>query len=135
MDPSNGDYHLQPGSPCIDAGNNWAVPPDAADLDADGDMAEFTPIDLDGSPRFADDPATPDYGPPGAVDMGAYEYQGDPFTVKFGDIDGDGEVGIGDFLAIIGLWGPCTETCCLADLDLDGTIGIIDFLFVLGNWG
>ncbi len=24
-----------------------------------------------------------------------------------GDVDGDGEVGIGDFLTVIGTWGPC----------------------------
>ena len=54
--------------------------------------------------------------------------------VKYGDIDGDGIVGIGDFLAIIGLWGACQDQCCLADLDLDGVVGIGDFLIVLGNW-
>ena len=54
-----------------------------------------------------------------------------------GDVDGDGIVGIADFLAILGLWGPCDEPCpptCLGDLDGDCFIGIIDFLIVIGNW-
>ena len=74
------DVHLSAGSPCIDAGNNTAVPFDNADLDGDGDTAERTPLDLAGNPRFVDDPDTDDTGvpdPPGyldIVDMGAYEF-------------------------------------------------------------
>ena len=54
------------------------------------------------------------------------------------DIDGDGEIGINDFLAVIGTWGPCPEPCppsCTADVDGDCQVGINDFLIVLGNWG
>ncbi len=60
--PTGGDYHLLPGSPCIDAGNNAAVP---------GGIT----TDLDGKPRFVDDPSAPDTGSgtPPIVDMGAYE--------------------------------------------------------------
>ena len=65
VDPLNGDYRLSPGSPCIDAGDNTAIP--------------LRTLDLDGNPRLIDDLATPDTGnPPGQkpiVDMGAYEYQ------------------------------------------------------------
>ena len=58
------DLHLLDGSPCIDAGDNSAVP------------IEVT-TDLDGGPRFVDDPATPDtgQGTPPIVDMGAYEFR------------------------------------------------------------
>ncbi len=47
------------------------------------------------------------------------------------DCDGDGIVGIGDFLMVLGGWGP--GTAC--DGDGDGMTGISDFLGVLGNWG
>ena len=60
-----GDYHLLLGSPCIDAGNNFAVP-------------EGIVTDLDGNPRFVDDPNTDDtgFGDPPIVDMGVFEFQG-----------------------------------------------------------
>ncbi len=54
-----------------------------------------------------------------------------------GDVDGDGIVGILDFLAVLGNWGPCPEPCppsCAADLDDDCQVGIFEFLLVLGNW-
>ena len=61
--PLAGDFHLLAGSPCIDAGDNGAWPSSAT-------------TDLDGNPRFLDDPATPDSGAGSApiVDMGPYEY-------------------------------------------------------------
>ena len=53
-----------------------------------------------------------------------------------GDIDGDGVVGILDFLSLLGDWGPCGDCGnCPADLDGDCTVGILDFLLLLGNWG
>ncbi len=54
------------------------------------------------------------------------------------DIDGDGVVGITDFLTVLGSWGPCPDPCppsCAADIDGDCTVGITDFLIVLGAWG
>jgi predicted outer membrane repeat protein len=63
-----GDYHPQPGSPCIDAGDNTAVP----------SVWPYWTEDLDGEPRLEDDPCTPDTGSgtPPIVDMGAYEGTG-----------------------------------------------------------
>ena len=60
---ADADGRLSAGSPCIDAGNNSAVP------------AGIT-TDLDGNPRFVDIPATPNtgLGTPPIVDMGAYEF-------------------------------------------------------------
>jgi len=55
-----------------------------------------------------------------------------------GDLDGDGMVGITDFLMLLGLWGPCPDcpaTSCPADLDGDCIVGITDFLMLLANWG
>jgi parallel beta-helix repeat protein len=51
VDPAIGDYHLLTDSPCIDAGDNLAVPPSVV-------------TDLDGKPRIIN----------GTVDMGAYEF-------------------------------------------------------------
>jgi hypothetical protein len=64
VDGGGGDLRLQIGSPCIDAGNSDAVPPDIT-------------VDLDGNPRFIDDPNTPDTGIGNpCVDMGAFEFGG-----------------------------------------------------------
>ncbi len=59
------DLRLSSGSPCIDTGDDSALPADAADLDGDGDTTEPLPLDLDGNPRVSGS----------FVDMGAYEVQ------------------------------------------------------------
>jgi hypothetical protein len=54
-----------------------------------------------------------------------------------GDLDGDGFVGITDFLILLAEWGPCDAPCpptCAADLDGDCQVGITDFLLLLANW-
>ena len=52
------------------------------------------------------------------------------------DLDNNGNVGITDFLALLGLWGPCPgPPGCPGDTDGDGLVGITDFLDVLANWG
>lgn len=52
------------------------------------------------------------------------------------DIDGDGVVGIGDLLLVLGGWGPCPQppAACPGDIDGDGTVGVADLLIVLGFW-
>ena len=55
----------------------------------------------------------------------------------FADLDGDGIVGITDFLQLLDDWGPCPDPCppsCAADLDGDCDVGINDFLMLLENW-
>ena len=49
------------------------------------------------------------------------------------DLDGDGTVGITDFLQLLSAWGP--NPGHPADLDGDGTVGITDFLQLLASWG
>jgi hypothetical protein len=57
------DFHLQPNSPLVNAGDASLLPADVADLDDDADVAEPTPLDLDGLARVV-----------GAeVDLGVYE--------------------------------------------------------------
>ncbi|MCL4220042.1 MAG: hypothetical protein KJZ65_01600 [Phycisphaerales bacterium] len=67
MAMSTGDLRLRPSSPCVDAGDTARLPADRFDLDADGDVEEALPLDLDGGSRVYDDML------PGAVDMGCYE--------------------------------------------------------------
>jgi predicted outer membrane repeat protein len=197
-DPDNGDFRLSPGSLCIDAGDNDAVPQDIT-------------TDLDGNPRFLEIPETPDTGNGTLpiVDMGAYESlgggclavmsqeidchtNGTAFTVNVegfnactggttqvtftasggavgeqlcftalvndggfcctteicvtipdcspaalpSDLDGDGIVGMVDFLALLATWGSCSDCGnCPADFDGDCSVGITDLLILLGNWG
>ena len=64
VDPAGGDYHLQAGSPCIDAGQNTPL----------GDADLLLETDLAGNPRVA--------GP--QVDLGPYEFG------SFRDCDHDG---------------------------------------------
>jgi hypothetical protein len=55
-----------------------------------------------------------------------------------GDLDGDGTVGINDFLMLLARWGLCPEPCpptCVADVDFDCDVGVNDFLAMLANWG
>jgi len=59
--PDNGDWHLSPGSPCIDIGNAAAAP----DTDIDGNPCFDTP----------DAPNGPAAGEP-PIDLGAFEWQG-----------------------------------------------------------
>ena len=53
------------------------------------------------------------------------------------DLDGDGTVGIVDFLALLAVWGPCPgpPAGCPADLDGDGAVGVVDMLMLLADWG
>ena len=53
-----------------------------------------------------------------------------------GDLDADGEIGIADFLLLLGSWGPCADCLdCPADIDGNCQVGIEDFLYLIGNWG
>jgi hypothetical protein len=49
------------------------------------------------------------------------------------DLDGNGDVGITDFLALLSAWG--TDPGGPPDVDGDGIVGIADFLGLLANWG
>ncbi len=73
--------------------------------------------------------------PPARSGQASFSFTFDVTVV--GDLDGDGAVGILDFLALLAAWGPCPAppADCPADLNGDGLVGITDFLILLGNWG
>jgi hypothetical protein len=53
-----------------------------------------------------------------------------------GDVNSDNVVGVGDFLSMLGDWGPCPPKpeFCFADLNDDGVVDIVDFLLLQANW-
>jgi hypothetical protein len=113
------EYRLLPGSPCIDAADNTAVP--------------FRTTDLDGNPRFVDDPDTPDTGngDPPIVDIGPYEYQA--VSPCPWDLDRNGSVATADLLQLLGAWG--SDPGGPPDFDGDMNVGTSDLLKLLGAWG
>jgi hypothetical protein len=119
---SSGPYHLASSSPCIDAASNPAVPRDVTE-------------DLEGNPRFVDNPATIDTGLGRApiVDMGAYEFNP-------ADLNQDGNVDGFDLGLLLGQWtgagmyAPCPPIK-LADLNGDCKINGIDLAILLAAWG
>ena len=134
VDPGNHDYHLSPGSPCIDAACNVAVPLDSTDLDGNDDTAEQTPLDLDGEGRFFNDPDMPNYGCCGdgvVVDMGAYEFGDTGPQPCPGDLNGDRAVGHTDLGILLAAWQASDE----GDLDCDGVTDQSDLGILLANWG
>jgi len=123
-------FHLAPGSPCIDAGDNLAVPSSVV-TDAEGNL------------RFVDDPHVADTGngTPPIVDMGAYESH----PPRPGDFDFDNDVDQAD----LSMFEACStgpsipynpaslpQGCTLtpdgegvipADFDRDGDVDQLDF--------
>jgi hypothetical protein len=123
VDPGRGDYRLTSHSPPIDAASNPAVPADVT-------------TDLDGNPRFLDDPDNTDCwqapgtcGDPPVVDMGAYEYQMPPCPWDCTS-PGDDEVTVNDFLTMLSQWGNAGS----CDFD-GGGVSVTDFLALLAHWG
>ncbi len=112
-DPDNGDFRLQTGSPCIDAGDPNFVPAPGA-------------TDLDGLKRLWDG----DANGVAAVDMGAYEFG----SHRYGDLDCNGNVDFGDinpFVLALTNWGrylreyPACDIY-LADLNAGGYVDFDD---------
>ncbi len=118
-DPNSADYRVAPDSPCVDAGDNTAVP---AAVDTD----------LEGLLRFADRLSTPDtgHGIAPLVDIGAYEYQ------CVGDLDGDGEISLPDLGQLLAHYGTIDGvTYADGDIDFDGDVDLSDLSALLAAYG
>jgi hypothetical protein len=137
------DPRLAAGSPAIDSADNTAVPADGADLDMDSDLAERSPLDLDGNPRFVDDPSVADTGIadppayPAVADRGAYEFQVPAACLSCpGDLDGSEGIDAGDIQSFVDCFiaGPAIgPTCGCADLDAGTTIDAADVALLVAE--
>jgi len=120
-DPSDdtfilGDYHLLPGSPCIDAGTNDVDDPITTEVEV------LPHTDLSGIPRIIDG----DLDGTATVDIGAYEYLP-------GDVNYDGRVNILDLITIrvsLGQDPASSPAARKADANADGRVNIEDLIFV-----
>jgi hypothetical protein len=100
-------------------------------------------INADTQPGWTDGPKNTFYFPDGSIlenQLPPAGVLGDfdlPTACCPADLDGDGEVGITDFLDLLAAWGPCPDPPqrCPADLDFDNEVGINDFLDLLASWG
>jgi len=136
VDPQSGDYRLIAESPMIDAGHNWGIGPDAPDIDDDDNTSELFPFDFDNNARVAmvDDIDDTGCGNPAVIDIGAFEFQGQPININFADITGDCDVAVEDLIELFASWGD-VELNCLADLNVDGVVNTVDLLALLAAWG
>ena len=116
-----GDYHLLPGSPCIDAGTN------DVDNPATPEIETLPATDLAGLPRVIDG----NLDSTATVDIGAYEFLP-------GDVNYDGRVNILDLIAIRGSLNqdPTSSLAARkADANADGRVNIEDLIFVRNRLG
>jgi hypothetical protein len=130
IDDDYGNLRLLAGSICADAGDNTALP-----------LSITT--DLDGLPRFVDDPAAIDSGNPGSVpsivDMGPYERAPEPACpADIAPSGGNGVVDVDDLITLINAWGECDTNPCDPDIAPsagNGTVDVDDLLTLINAWG
>jgi hypothetical protein len=121
------NLRLSPGSPCIDDGNDTAVPADSVDLDGDGNTTEQTPLDLDLRSRFADG----DCNSTVVVDMGAYEFSW-PFI---GDFDGSCSIDFIDYAFLASAWLENNPSVDITPPPSgDSIVDIYDLAVLCDNW-
>ena len=116
-----GDYHLLPGSPCIDAGRNDVDNPDTPEIET------LPATDISGLPRVIDG----DLDGTATVDIGAYEYLP-------GDVNYDGKVNVLDLLLVRNSLGrdPASSIeARKADVNADGAVNVEDLITVRGRLG
>ena len=111
----DGDYHLQPGSPCIDAAST-----------------DVTDTDIEGNPRPL---CWPSHGPgdPGRIyDAGACEA-----VPQRGDVNGDACVNVADLLMVRDALGRSGSDIIPpgSDANSDGIVNVADLLIVRDHLG
>jgi hypothetical protein len=118
-------------SPCINRGNDSALPADWADVENDGNTTEVLPLDRVGGTRDI-----------ACTDLGAWEDAVEPNETcaadRAGGVGGgpDGIVDIDDLLFIIGAWGvPGGAADAYTSPCGSGMVDIDDLLQVIGMWG
>lgn len=128
------DLQLAAGSPCIDRGDNSAIPSDVADLDGDASITEPLPMDIVGRARRIDDALTPDLGIGLApiVDIGAYEFKP---TGCPGDANGDDLINAADLSVLLGSFGSPVQIGVGADFNRDGVVNGSDLSVLLAVFG
>ena len=125
-DPSDdtfipGDYHLLPGSPCIDAGTNDVDNPDTPEIET------LPATDIAGLPRIIDGNLDGTV----TIDIGAYEHLP-------GDVNYDGRVNVLDLILVRNSLGrdPASSIQARkADVNADGAVNVQDLLIVRGRLG
>ncbi|HUW33382.1 MAG TPA: right-handed parallel beta-helix repeat-containing protein [Planctomycetota bacterium] len=116
-----GDYHLLPGSPCIDAGTNDVDNPDTPEIET------LPATDIAGLPRVIDG----NLDGTATVDIGAYEYLP-------GDVNYDGTVNVLDLILVrnsLGSDPASSAEARKADVNADGAVNVQDLLLVRGRLG
>ncbi|MBT7351304.1 MAG: EF-hand domain-containing protein, partial [Phycisphaerae bacterium] len=67
-----------------------------------------------------------------ATDFAMAWYSSGTVESLFGDLNGDGMIGVDDLLQLLSAWGSCDG--CEEDLNNDGLVGVDDLLAMLGVW-
>ena len=111
-DPENGDYSLQEGSPCIDAGTAY--------FEYEGNV-------------IVDIPESEYYG--SAPDMGAFEWYPPEPDYQSGDVTMDGSINVLDIVLLVAFImvtdEPDSDEFALADLNSDGTLNVLDVVILV----
>ncbi len=132
------------------------------DMDGDGDLdivlidishtvgflpnngdATFAEVEMFRLRSNAHEVAVGDFNGDGALDLAAPNFGDDSVSVLLNrcagipaDLNGDGVVGAGDLIILLGNWGRCADCGdCPADLDGDCIVGATDLIILLGDWG